>query len=481
MICISLTAQSNKEMVKLLAQASGEPADLHEIRMDDVREPVAVEELVAISTRPVVACCRSRQSGGKFDGSAAERRDLLVRAARAGARCIDAEAVDVPYIVDKVKPAILMASMYDTVGTPENLASQIKDLATLPADWVKFSVTHRRPIDSVRVFEALRAAPKPCVGTAMGDGGLMTRVLGLAYGSEMVYASLEPGYESAPGQPTARDYSRVYRVKELTTDTPVYGLLGNPVAHSRSFRLHNRAFAKLGLDAVYIPFRTESAEEFFDAIPPVIRLRGLSVTMPHKPAALRWADYASESAQRIGTANTLTRTKKGWRADNTDCAGAFESIKDAVANARINLTNAEALVLGAGGTTRAVGLALTLLGCRVTVAARNPEQAWRAASQMDWEVAEWEEAPYGSWRVVANTTPVGMYPNMDETPFPASGWKAGMLAFDAVHNPQETRFLRDAAAAGALTVDGVEMFLRQTQEQFRMWTGEAMPKISSLT
>ena len=481
MICISLTAQTNRELLKLLDQASGEPGDVHEIRMDDIREPVAVEELVAASTRPVVACCRSRQGSGKFDGQAAERRDLLTRAARAGAAYIDAETVDVPYLANVVKPAILMASVYDSAGTPDSLVSLVRDLATLPADWIKFSVTHRRPVDSVRVFKALRAAPKPCVGNAMGDGGLMTRVLGLAYGSKMVYASLEPGYESAPGQPTARDYAKVYRVKKLTPETPVYGLLGNPVAHSRSFRLHNRAFAKLGLDAVYIPFRTESAEEFLDAIPPVINLCGLSVTLPHKPAALRWAEYASESAQRIGTANTLTRTGKGWRADNTDCAGAFESIKDAIVDARMNLTGADALVLGAGGTTRAVGLALTLLGCHVSVAARNPEQAWRAASQMDWEVEEWEEAPHGNWRVVANTTPVGMYPDLDETPFPASCWKKGMLAFDAVHNPQETRFLRDAAAAGALTVDGVEMFLRQAQEQFRMWTGMAMPKISSLT
>jgi 3-dehydroquinate dehydratase/shikimate dehydrogenase len=265
-------------------------------------------------------------------------------------------------------------------------------------------------------------------------------------------------------------------VKELTRDTPVYGLLANPVGHSRSFRLHNHAFAKLGLDAVHIPFQSESAEDFLGIMPGAINLRGLSIAMPHKPAALRWAEHSTEFAQRIGAANTLALTEKGWSATNTDCLGAFESVKDITSAAGLNLTGMHALVLGAGGTTRAVGLALTLLGCRVTVSARNPNKAWDVAGQMGWDVEEWEEAAHGNWELVANTTPVGMYPNIEETPFPAHLWREHMIAFDSVYNPQETRFLRDAANVGCLVIDGVDMYLRQAAEQFRLWTGESMPK-----
>lgn len=476
MICISLVASTNKEMLKQLEQAAGEPADLHEIRLDSITEPLEIEHLVQSSTRPVVATCRSREANGRFDGTAWDRRDILLRAAKAGAAYVNAEPADVLHLAGKIKPTVLLATIVDRTCTPDDLFRRVEELAALPADGVGFVVTHRRAGDSVRVLEAIASCPKPCHGAAAGEGGLVTRVLGLAHGSIMVYASLEPGYEAAPAQPTARDLATLYRVKELTRDTPVYGLLGNPVAHSRCFRLHNRAFAKLDLDAVYIPFRTESAEDFLEAMPSAINLRGLSVTMPHKPAALKWADYAGEFAQRIGTANTLTLTDKGWFASNTDCPGAFESIKDATAAAGVNLTGAHTLLLGAGGTTRAVGLALTLLGCRVTVAARNPDKAWDVAAQMGWEVEDWNEAPLGNWDLVANTTSVGMYPDLEATPFPSARWRENMIAFDAIHNPQETRFLRDAANAGCLAIDGVDMYLRHVAEQFRTWTGEKMPK-----
>lgn len=481
MICVPVAAESNHEMLGLLEKAASEPADLHELRFDALKEPPAVEELVAASSRPVIANCRSVREGGSFDGSDAERRGILLRAAKAGAAYIDAEAVDVPHVSGKTGKAVLIASMHDFHGTPDNLIRRIKELGELPANWIKFSVTCRRPLDAVRVLGAIQTAPKPCIGIGMGEEGLVTRILGLAYGSRVTFGSIDASHETAPGQPTARDLVKIFRVKEISLDTPVYGLLGDPVAQSRGYRLHNVAFARLGLDAVYIPFRAASAEEFLAYMPDSINLHGLSVTIPHKPIALQWATLRAEAAERIGAANTLTLTEKGWRADNTDLFGVFEPIKSMTDAAGVNLTNAPALVIGAGGTTRAVGFALSLLGCRITLAARNAEKAWRIASRMDWEVEELDEAPHGSWRVVANTTPVGMYPNVDATPFPASAWKPGMVAFDAVHNPPQTRFLRDAAAGGALTVDGVEMFLRQAGGQFRLWTGQDMPRISSLT
>ncbi|MCD8140378.1 MAG: type I 3-dehydroquinate dehydratase [Planctomycetaceae bacterium] len=481
MICISVSADSVHNFLRNLEKAGSEPADAHELLLDTIQEPFAVEQLVKSSRRPVVAVCRSRREGGSFPGDDEARRAILLRAAAAGAAYIEGEAADIVHLSGKVGKATLIASLYDYHGTPDNLIRRIKELAGLPADWVKFCVTCRRPLDSVRALGAIQTATKPCIGLAMGDEGLVTRVLGQAYGSRMTYACIAPGYETTPGQPTARDLARVFRVNDISLDTPVYGLLGDPVAQSRGYRLHNAAFARLNLDAVYIPFRAGSAEEFLAYMPDAINLNGLSVTIPHKPAALTWATIRSESAERIGAANTLTLTEGGWRADNTDLHGVFEPIKSLTDAQSINLTNAPALVIGAGGTTRAVGFALTLLGCKVTLAARNTKKAWRIASRMDWDVEELEEAHHGNWKVVANTTPVGMYPNIDASPFPASGWHEGMLAFDAVHNPQQTRFLREAMEAGAMTVDGVEMFLRQAAEQFRLWTGHDMPRITSLT
>ena len=345
---------------------------------------------------------------------------------------------------------------------------------------MKFAVAAVRPSDNLRVFAAIASCPKPCVGIAMGEAGLMSRVLGPAYGSRMTFGSLESGRESAPGQPTARDLAELYRVNSLTRKTAVYGLLGNPVSQSPGYRIHNRAFRELGLDAVYIPFLCENVREFLDSVPSAVNVRGLSVTMPHKRAALDWASVRSEAARSIGAANTLTLGPDGWRADNTDCLAVFEAVKARIEQAGTAVTGGRALVLGAGGTTRAIGVAMAMLGCRVAVAARDAAKAAALAGEMGWGAVLWDEVAEGPWRVVANSTPIGMVPHMDATPFPVSGWRHGMLAFDAVHNPAETRFLREAAAAGALAVGGGDMFIRQAAGQFRLWTGQGMPGAEKL-
>ena len=481
MICVSLSADTNDKLLALIARVDGQPAGANELRLDSLAEPPRVEELVAASKKPVIVTCRSRRDGGAFSGSDAERRAILVRAFEAGAAMVDAEAVDIPFLAPHKRDTILIASFHDMYGTPDNLPAKVAELVKLPADWIKFAVTHRRPADSVKVLELIRSCPKPCIGVAMGEGGLMTRVLGPAYGSRVTYGSYATGRETAPGQPTARDLATAYRVDRLTRDTRVYGLLGDPVAQSRGYLLHNRAFDYIDFDGVYIPLRAENAAEFLATIPNAINLHGLSVTIPHKPEALRWTSLRSDGAERIGAANTLTLTPDGWHADNTDLPAVFESIK-AVADAQdFHLMGSQALVIGSGGTTRAVGVALTLLGCRVTLAARNLDKAWNIATVMDWEVLDLEDAVRSDWKVVANTTSVGMMPNTERSLFPASAWHKGMLAFDAVHNPPRTRFIRDAEAVGALTVDGVEMFVRQAAEQFRMWTGVEMPRITCLT
>ncbi len=470
MICIPLSAATNADMAELLRRAGKEPADAHELRLDSLREPPNVEELVAASSRPVVATCRSRREGGAFEGADADRRDILLRAARAGAAYLDAEAMDVPLLKDRGS-AVLIASLHDFRETPADLDAKVRDLASLPADWVKFATAANSPADNLRVFSAIRRCPKPCIGLAMGEVGLMSRILGLSFGSRLTYGSLEAGRESAPGQPTSRDLADLYQVKRIGEETEIYGLLANPVAQSKGYILHNRAFAELQVDAVYIPFLSRKAAEFLDFIPDALNVRGLSVSIPHKQAALAWAKQASESARRIGAANTLTLTGAGWRADNTDCQAVFESIKAGAGEAGLKLIGAPALVLGSGGTARAVGVALTLLGCRVSVTARDASKGCRLTEEMGWEYVSWSDAIGGAWTLIANTTPVGMYPNVDETPFPDHAWRPGMLAFDAVANPAETRFLREAAAAGAATVNGEEMFVRQAEGQLRLWTG----------
>ncbi len=481
MICISITAQTNEEMIRLIAKAGSEGADLYELRLDELREPPEVERILHSALKPCIVRCRSTAERGSFTGTARERQDILLRAVRARAGFLDVEPADVPALAGKTGNTILIGSIFDSYGTPGNLNERVRELVALPCDWIKFVVTNRCPADNIAVFEALRVCRKPCIGLARGEGGLVTRVLGLAYGSKVTYGDFETGFEQVPGKPTVKDLADIYRVKDLSSKTRVYGVMGNPVDFTRSFRLHNRAFQKLGIDAVFIPFWTESAEDFLSVVPGALTLRGLAVSMPFKMAALRWAELSSENAQRIGAADTLTLTDDGWRANNNELHCIFEVLKDAVTNLGINLTGAEALVLGSGGTARAVGVALTLVGCRITIASVDHDAAWRLGNVMDWDVEDWKTAPLGNYKLVANTTPVGLFPKFEESPYPADAWKEGVVAFDVVHNPQHTRFLKDAAEHGAMMIDGVELYLKQVARQFQQWTGEPMPSITSLT
>lgn len=475
MICASLSAATNAEMHALLDKAATQPADIHELRLDSLDETPQLESLITRSTRPVIATCRSRASNGDFDGDTEARRDILIRAVAAGAHYVDAEAEDVAALAPHMRDATLIAGLNDYQRTPEDLEKQLHELARLPADWIKFSVTVRRPADNLRIFEALASAPKPCIGFGMGEAGLMTRILGEMLGSKITYGSVESGRGNAPAQPTVRDLVELFRVGEITEHTRIYGLLGNPVGHYRGYRIFNLGFRALDLDSVFIPFLAESAEAFLETIPGAINLRGLSVITPHKVAALTWSDSASEAAKRIGAANTLTLRENGWRADNTDCVALVEAMKGVADDSGVSLTGASALLLGSGATARAIGVALTLLGCRVTVASQNIDHARRLADEMDWDAYELKDVGHGDWRAVANATPVGMAPDVDATLFPAERWKKDMFAFDAVRYPRVTRFLREAHQAGAITMNLDELLFQIAAGQFKMWTGRQLP------
>lgn len=474
MICCITTAATNDDMLDGLRQAAGQPVELHGIMFDAMAEAPDVQRLIAASTRPVVAICRSRADGGDFAGGDDERQDILRRALAAGAGYVDASPADVAALAPHKGDAVLIASIRDNRETPANLEERLHELAQLPADWIGFAVAVRHPADNLRIFEAIAASPKPCIGVGLGDVGLMTRILGPALGSKITFGPLHAD-ASDPFRPTARDLAEIYRVNEITENTRVYGVLGNAVGLSPAPRLFNEGFRDFGFDAVFIPFQADSAGPFFSTIPQGLDLQGLSVASPHKQAALAWAESSSEAARRIGAANTLTLRRDGWHADNTDCLALFEVLKYTTDAAGLSLCNAPALVLGSGATSRAIGVALTLAGCRVTIASRNRESSRQLAWDMNWDSEEWGDAGHGNWRVVANGTPLGGTSDPDATPFPTSAWRPDMIAFDAVYQPGHTRFIQDALKAGAIPVDLEQLLYRQAAGQFRMWTGIELP------
>jgi 3-dehydroquinate dehydratase/shikimate dehydrogenase len=229
----------------------------------------------------------------------------------------------------------------------------------------------------------------------------------------------------------------------------------------------------LGFLGVYLPFHI-SASDFSTAIEAYqsIPVMGYSVTIPHKESAFRFATTSSDLVKKIGAANTLVKTDNGFHAENTDATGIIAAIKNKLGE---TLDNRDVLILGAGGVSRAAVFALKKAGCSVKVCNRSSERAEKLASEAGVAVMPWSQRHDFKSGLLVNCTSVGMHPNENDSPWDSNCFTKDHVAFDTVYNPIETRFLRDAAQAGAIVIDGVEMFVFQAAAQFNLFTSFNAP------
>jgi shikimate dehydrogenase len=250
--------------------------------------------------------------------------------------------------------------------------------------------------------------------------------------------------------------------------TALAGVLGHPVAHSRSPAMMGAAFRELGLDWRYLrlPVPPELFEETVRALPGS-GYRGANVTIPHKLAALALADRASAVAHAVGAANTLTFEGGAIEADNTDAGGFLAALGESPAGMR-------ALVLGAGGAARAVVWALREAGAaEVSVWNRTSERADALAAELEARAVRSPEPA----DLVVNATSVGLDPGDGAAALPLAGLPAPAVAVELVYrgDGSETPFAGWARAGGARVVDGVEVLVRQGALSFTRWTGIEPP------
>jgi 3-dehydroquinate dehydratase/shikimate dehydrogenase len=305
-----------------------------------------------------------------------------------------------------------------------------------------------------------RSAPQQTVLIGMGPAGLITRVLPAKFGSAWTYA----GNVSDVGQVTAATLIDLYRFRTLSESTALYGLTGSPIAHSVSPDMHNRAFAALGMDAVYLPLPAHDADDFL-RFARAVGLRGASVTLPFKVPLYERVDERDDVSVRVGALNTVKRTANGWAGTNTDVEGFLQPLR----TKGVAFGGLRAAILGAGGSARGAAIALRAQGAAVTIHARDLGKATATATAVGAAAAEFPPKP-GSWDLLVNCTPVGMHPSVDATPIDA-GLLTGPLVYDLIYNPITTRLLREARHVGCDTIGGLDMLVAQAVEQFTWWTG----------
>ncbi|NVM23643.1 MAG: shikimate dehydrogenase [Desulfobacterales bacterium] len=251
--------------------------------------------------------------------------------------------------------------------------------------------------------------------------------------------------------------------------TSVYGLLGTPVAQSMSPLMHNTAFALLGIDAVYLPFKVDNLPGALAGMR-ALHIKGASVTHPFKEQVIGLIDEIDDTANKIGAVNTLICEKNTIRGTNTDCVGAVRCIE-----ALLPIKGHTFVVLGAGGAARAVVFGISSKGGTPVVVGRTEEKGRALAGEFDCAFVPLSQIDDIKGDCLVNTTPVGMYPKADETPVPRSVLGKYKAVADVIYNPLKTRLLREAEAAGCAVASGFEMFVYQGVEQFTIWTGRDAP------
>jgi shikimate dehydrogenase len=256
----------------------------------------------------------------------------------------------------------------------------------------------------------------------------------------------------------------------------LYGVLGDPVAHSLSPVMHTAAFASLGMDALYLPFRV-SREQLGDAIRGAASLGfgGLNLTIPLKEAALQYVE-ADQLAKQISAVNTVAFTAGRPAGYNTDGLGALQVLREAVGN----LAGRAVLILGAGGAAKAIAFYLDAEGARVTIAdrtrARAEELAQRLTNALASGLGRELRTKLAAADILINATSVGMHPREDETLVTAEMMRPDLVVFDIVYNPLETKLLQEARRAGVKTcITGVKMLVYQGAASFKIWTGREPP------
>lgn len=472
-ICVSLTDETTAGVLDHMERLA-DAADLFEIRGDLVLDL----DLLAIlrgRTRPLVFTCRPASQGGRWSDQEPEtRRILLLEAAKRGYDWVDIEHRQAfPEVVLEKAGRGLILSHHDLEGTPEDLDGLYREMADAGADLVKIAVTPRSVADLGRLLGLARRAQcgggPPLVAIAMGSLGVPSRILGGRYGAPFSYASAVRGAEAAPGQIPAKLMADLYRVRQIRPATHVYGILGREVGRSLSPLLHNRAFEARGLDAVYVPLEAEALAPFLAALPE-IGLAGFSVTRPYKTEILGQLDEVDEAAALCGSVNTVLVRDGRLQGSTTDGLGVVAALKR-----RLELKGSSVVIVGAGGAARSAALALVRKGARVTVLARDADQAGFVAAAVGCESGSLSVLRTLSWNVLVNATPLGSGELVEETPVPAGLHRSDSVVMDMVYAPLETRLLREAAAAGCTVVDGLEMLIAQAAAQFEAWTGIEAP------
>ena len=502
-LCVALQAKSPAELIEraeAVILESQPDARFIELRLDSLPKPASalpkIKEFLADHREvTAIATCRRKQFGGSFEGPLSAELDVLTKAAEAGCRIVDLEVESAeeasPRQLDQLREKLraagtaFLVSFHDFTRT-KNLEQAAQRIEAFHPDFVKVVSTARSLADNLAVLKLVANVSRTAevVGIAMGEEGMVTRILSLRAGAAFTFASSTDGIETdskqatAPGQLTLRALRDIYRVEQLDHATRLFAVAGNPIAHSLSPLMQNTAFHRENLNSVLVPLKTRTIDDLLTLVRE-LPLAGVAVTMPLKQEVLpHLANPVAKPApltHRIGACNTLRTGADGkLYGFNTDVDGVIRPLER-----RLKLKGARIAVLGAGGAARAAVFGLVDQGAEVFIVNRTHENAVALAKESKAKALKREHFADSHFDVLINSTPCGMAGTKQTLPPPFDNGAKELnasLVFDMVYNPLETPLLKLAKERGIPIVTGLEMFVQQGARQFEIWTGKPAPE-----
>jgi 3-dehydroquinate dehydratase / shikimate dehydrogenase len=456
------------------------PADWLEVRADLVGDP----DLPALRRHfpgKFLYTLRSQGEGGGFAGPDEERHRRLRAAAEAGYDYIDLEAdrdLDEDLLAAVPRDRRIL-SWHGPPTDAHELADIFERMAHTRALFYKLIPAARRhgqDLAPLRFLHGLEEADRRrVVCFAAGAVGTWTRLLSPRLGAPFVYGAVGevPG---APGQPTVRRLRDDFGLPALPPVEALFGVVGNPIHHSLSPRIHNTAYQALGLPYFYVAFHAETFSDFWlDVVEDDLLselgfpLQGLSVTPPYKAVALAVAGASSPRAEAIGAANTLVLNGGVWEAESTDPEGVVVPLQ----RRGIDPSGRPTAVVGCGGAGRAAAVGLAQAGAQVTLFNRGQERGERAARQLHLPFRPLDTLDPAAFSIVVHATSLGR--DDEPPPFAVAALPEGAVVVDLVYRIAPTPLVAAARARGLTAIDGREVLLFQAVQQFRMMTGENLP------
>ncbi len=505
-LAVPIAAKTLQEAQEQIEAAVNAGAELLELRTDylvDLSVNLAMEVIDAArqiaAGIPIIVTCRDYHQGGMLRHPNELRASVLAAAIRAAAEFVDIEYQN--YISTsfsgKISLALSGASNTRLILSDHNFQTKFKNLSkhyweianissgTIPK--LVYSAHHIN--DCFEVFDLQHSVKQEMISFCMDEPGFITRIFTKKLNGLVTFASIGEKTATAPGQPTVEQLRSLYRWDSIDAQTEFYGVIADPVAHSLSPRVHNACFAEAGLNKVYLPLLVAGKQADFNTFMdnvlsrPWLDFKGFSVTIPHKENAIAYVKAKMGTidpiAQKAGAANTIIINGTKLSAYNTDCTAAIDSITAALGIQQTDLKKIPVAVIGAGGVARALVASLTQAEAKIKIYNRTVERAKHLANDFKCEYASLDSLHKLKERLIVNATSIGMHPHSDASPIDSGMLQKHMAVFDTVYNPAETKLLKHAKEIGCKTISGVDMFIRQAADQFKLFTGK-VPNLATI-